>query len=65
MKADWGAVVLCPDDTSPISMSDALARSLVAITDRRHEMESLIKPQIDDTQVQRVYGLNYSKRKLG
>lgn len=58
--------MLCPDnDTVMISMSDAVAGLLVAITDRRHEMGSLIKPRIDDTQVQRVYGLIYSKRKLG
>lgn len=58
--------MLCPaNGTVLISMSDAVAGSLVAITDRRHEMESLIKSGIDDTQVQRVYGLIYSKRKLG
>lgn len=58
--------MLCPDNgTVLISMSIATAGSLLAIADRRHEMESLTKPGIDDTQVQRVYGLIYGKRKLG
>lgn len=51
--------MLCPNNgTVLISMSDAVAGPLVVTTDRRHEMESLIKPGIDDTQVQQV-------RKLG
>lgn len=58
--------MLFPDNgTFLILLSDALAGSLVAITDRRQEMESLVKPQIEDTQEGIRFNLQQEKAGLG